>query len=258
MAALLAVRALWRRDLRALWPRHPGRQVGRALLDVVNGIGVVIAIRHLPLALFYILIFCSPMVSTLLAAAFLGERLEWRKALAIVTGFAGVVVAVNPLGVARPGDWAGYLACLVCVSAFSTNVVWSRSMAQTETPESLTFFSGAVGALAGLTGMLWHAAPLDLRLTGLLLAAGLFGLVGSLCFFVALRHAPAASVSQYHYSQLLTGSVLAYAIWRERVTPAMALGAVLIAGSGLYTAARSYGAREALEEEAESGSRASV
>ncbi len=253
MALLLLVRGLWRRDLRALWPRDPARQAGRASLDLINNLGVVIALRHLPLPLFYILVFCSPMVTTLLAAVFLGERLEWRKGLAILTGFLGVAVALNPLGVARPGDWIGYLACAACVSSFSVNMVWSRRLTQTETPESLTFCSGALMAVVTLPAVLWHGVAVDARLAGLIGAAGLFGLMGSLCFFVALKHAPAASVSQYHYSQLVTGSLLAYAIWRERVTPAMLAGAVLIAGAGVYTAARSFGARAELEAEVEAG-----
>ena len=255
MAGLLVVRALWRRDLAALWPKDPKRQVGRALLDLVNILGVVVAIRHLPLALFYILVFCSPMVTTLLAAAFLGERLEWQKGMAILVGFAGVAVAVNPLGMTRSGNqagyWIGYLACAVCVSAFSTNMVWSRKLTQTETSESLTFFSGAVTAVAGLGAMLWHAAPVTAPLGAALLGTGLFGLVGSLCFFAALKHAPAATVSQYHYSQLLTGAMLGYVIWHEKVSPAMAIGAALIMTAGVYTAARSYKAEVGVEAEME-------
>ena len=256
MASLLVVRAVWRRDLAAVWPKDPRRQVGRAMLDLVNILGVVVAIRHLPLAMFYILIFCSPMVTTLLAAAFLGERLEWQKGLAIVAGFAGVAIAVNPLGATRAGNgtagyWTGYLACAVCVMAFSTNTVWSRKMTRTETAESLTFFSGAVTAVAGLGAMLWHAAPVSAPLAGVMLGTGLFGLVGSLCFFAALKHAPAATVSQYHYSQLLTGAVIAYVFWHERLTPAMVVGAALIVVSGVYTAARSYGAEVRVQAEME-------
>ena len=240
MSLLLVARALWRRDLRALWPRHAGRQLGRSMLELANTVCVVIALRHLTLAMFYILVFSSPMVTTLLAASFLGERLEWRKGLAIVTGFAGVAIAVSPMLAAgnAAGTWTGVLATMVCVLSFSVNTVWLRRMTQTETPESLTFFSGTVIALVGLACMLWRAAPVSGAQAGVLGAAGLFSVVGSLCFFVALKHAPAATVSQFHYSQLLTGSVLAWVLWHERVTWAMAAGAVLIVGSGVYTAVR--------------------
>ncbi len=74
----------------------------------------------------------------------------------------------------------------------------------------------------------------------MLAATGLFCVVGSVCFFAALKHASAATVSQYHYSQLLTGAFIGYLLWHEKPTVAMLLGAVLIIASGCYTAARSY------------------
>jgi drug/metabolite transporter (DMT)-like permease len=230
VAALLVARGLWRNDVRGLWPKRPGRQLVRSCLDLANNICVVVALRHLPLALFYILIFLAPIVTTLLAAGFLGERLEWKKGLAILTGFVGVVVAVDPFGSSRPGDLTGYLACLVCVTCFSANMVWSRVMTQTEAPESLTFFSGLVMAVAGGAAMLHGAEPLTPKLAVVLLATGMFCVVGSLCFFVALKNTTAANVS-------------AYLIWRERVTSSMFVGATLIIGAGIYTAVVSYRAR---------------
>lgn len=240
VVGLLLVHGLWRNDIRALWPKHPTRQLLRSCLDLANNLCVVVALRHLPLAVFYILIFLAPSVTTLLAAFFLKEPLEWRKGLAILTGFLGVVVAVNPFGSDRPGDWTGYLACLVCVACFSVNMVWSRVMTQTEAPKSLTFFSGLLMAGVGSAAMLWNAQPITARLAMVLIATGLFCVIGSTCFFVALKHSSAANVSQYHYSQLLTGSVIAYLIWHERFTFSMLVGAALIIGAGGYTAAASY------------------
>ena len=65
---------------------------------MANNVCVVIALRHLTLTLFYILVFTAPMVIALLSAVFLREGLPWRKGLAIVAGFAGVVIAVDPWG----------------------------------------------------------------------------------------------------------------------------------------------------------------
>lgn len=240
VVAFLLIGGLWRRDRIALWPKHPARQFSRSCLDLANNLCVVIALRHLPLALFYILIFLAPSVTTLLAALFLHEPLEWRKGLAILTGFVGVIVAVNPFGRSRAGDWTGYLACLVCVACFSVNMVWSRVLTQTEDPESLTFSSGLLMAAVGFAAMVWHAEPLTTRLAMVLVATGLFCVIGSMCFFIALKHTSAANVSQYHYSQLLTGSVIAYLIWRERLTASMLVGAALIIGAGCYTAASAY------------------
>ncbi len=240
---LLLARALYTRNLRALRPVRLVPQLLRSCLDLANTLCVVVALRHLPLALFYILVFFAPLVTTLLEAVFLHEPLDGRKACAIVIGLLGVIVAVNSFGLDHRGDWTGYLACLVCVAAFSVNMVWSRVMTQTESPESLTFCSGLLTTGVGALAMLGHAAPIHARLGTILAATGLFCLVGSLCFFAALKHASAATVSQFHYSQLLTGALIGYLIWHERLSASMLVGAVLIIGSGGYTAARAYQTR---------------
>ena len=240
---ILLARAALTRNLRVLRPAHLVPQLLRSCLDLANTLCVVIALRHLPLALFYILVFFAPLVTTLLEAVFLHEPLDWPKALAILVGFVGVLVAVNPFSLEHAGDWTGYLACLVCVAAFSINMVWSRVMTQTESPESLTFSSGLLTAAVGGLAMLGHAAPIHVRLAAVLTATGLFCVVGSLCFFAALKHASAATVSQYHYSQLLTGALIGYLFWHEKLSPSTLLGAVLIIGSGGYTATRVYQSR---------------
>ena len=237
--ATCAAMAAWsvpRGRARALWPNRPGAQTVRALLDFGNALCVVIALRHLPLSVFYVLVFCSPLVTTLMAAAFLAEPLKLRQLLAIIAGFAGVVLAVMPLGARHPGQLRGYLACLVCVLCFSTSIVWSRRLTQTETRESLTFYSGVVMTVGGLAGMAFGTAPVTLRLVALLGAGGVLGVLGSLSFFTALKSSTAANVSQYHYSQLVVGALLAYVIWHDRPTPTLLAGAAIIIASGLYTA----------------------
>jgi len=236
IAVFLIGYTAWRHQLAALWPKDLGRQAVRSCLDLVNNLCVVVALRHLSLTLFYILVFMSPMVIAILSAVFLREGLPWRKAVAIFTGFAGVVVAVDPFGSSRQGDWIGVTACVICVACFSVNMVWSRVLTRTEHPESLTFFTGVVMVVAGFGLMLWHAAPLTPRLTGGLCAMGVFCTLGSLCFFIAVKHTSAANVSQYHYTQLLTGTLVSYLIWRDKPTPSMLIGGSLIIAAGLYIA----------------------
>ncbi|HEY1987503.1 MAG TPA: DMT family transporter [Terracidiphilus sp.] len=233
---MLVLRGAARHDVKAVWPKRPRRQLVRSCLDLANNICVVIALRHLPLTLFYILVFMSPMVITLLEAAFLRERLDWRRGIAVVSGFIGVVIAVDPFNSSRQGDWIGFAACMVCVACFSVNMVWSRVITQTETPESLTFLSGALMAATGFGCMLWHAEPLTTRLTLVLVAMGLFCGFGSICFFIALKHTSAANVSQYHYTQLVSGALVTYLIWREKPSVSTLSGGAVIIVSGIYIA----------------------
>jgi drug/metabolite transporter (DMT)-like permease len=237
MAMFLGMYGLWQGQVEALRPHRLGRQVARACLDMANNVCVVIALRHLTLTLFYILVFMAPMVIVLLSAAFLREKLPWKKAAAIVAGFVGVVIAVHPWSSAREGDWIGFAACMVCVACFSVNMVWSRVLTQTERPESLAFFSGLVTAAAGFALMtLMHAEPLTAPLTAGLFAMGLFCALGTLCFYIAVKHTSAANVSQYHYTQLLTGTLISYLVWHDKPGVYVLMGGSLILASGLYIA----------------------
>ncbi len=237
LASALTVRGFLQGTPGRLLPKSPARLLVRSLLDVGNNLCVVVALRHLPLTLFYILVFLAPMVTAVLASVFLRERLGWRKIVAVVGGFAGVVIAVNPFSTTRQGDWIGYAACMVCVLCFSANMVWSRVLMRTETPESLTVFSGVVQVVIGVVLMLaWHAEPVTPRIGLLLGAMGLFCAFGSMCFFVALQHTSPVHVSQCHYTQLVTGALLTWLIWRETPTVWMLAGSVLIVAAGLLMA----------------------
>lgn len=236
MAVFMLARGIVLRDLRALRPHQLRPQILRAALDLGNNFCVVIALRHLALTTFYILIFLAPLVVALLSSVFLRERMTARKAVAILAGFAGVVIAVHPWGGSREADGIGFLACMVCVACFSTNIVWSRVLTQTENPESLTFFSGMAMAVLGFGLMLGYAAPLTPRLAAMLVVTGVLCALGSLCFFLALRHTTAANVSQFHYTQLITGALMAWLVWRQAPTRFTVIGAVLIVVSGVYIA----------------------
>jgi drug/metabolite transporter (DMT)-like permease len=116
-------------------------------------------------------------------------------------------------------------------------MVWSRVLTRTESPESLTFFSGLVTAAVGLALMvLLHAEPLTLRLTGGLLAMSLFCALGTLCFYIAVKHISVATVSQYHYTQLLIGTLVSYLVWCDKPGLYVLIGGSLILAAGLYIA----------------------
>jgi len=222
MAITLALQAALRRQLDSLRPRSLLRQSLRALLDMANNICVVIALRHLTLSL--------------LSAAVLGERITRRKALALILGFSGVVVAVEPWSHVQHLDATGMAACAVCVACFTVNMVWSRVLTRTEPPESLAFCSGILTAVAGFASASFHFHALTPSLWMIIVMMGIFSAIGTLSFYIAVKHTTAGNVSQYHYTQLITGSLVSYIVWHDRPNFALLAGGVLIAASGLWIA----------------------
>jgi len=149
MSISMAAYAVIAQKPHSLRPHRISLQLVRACLDMTNNVCVVIALRHLTLTLFYILVFMAPMLIALLSTMFLREGLHWKKTVALVAGFAGVVIAVHPWSNSRAGDWIGFAACMICVVCFSINMMWSRVLTRTEPPESLTLFSGLVTTVVG-------------------------------------------------------------------------------------------------------------
>jgi drug/metabolite transporter (DMT)-like permease len=246
MALTLVLQAAVRRNLSNLRPRSVVRQVLRALLDMSNNVCVVIALRHLSLTMFYILVFTSPLVISVLSVVFLGERVTPKKALALLVGFCGVVIAVAPWSHAQRVDLIGLASCLVCVACFSVNMVWSRLLTRTEPPESLAFCSGLVTAITGLALTSFDPRPLTPTLWLALGMMGIFCAAGTLSFYVAVKYTSASNVSQYHYTQLLTGALISYFVWHDKPGVPMLVGGSLIIGSGLLIAFAARNAQPAL------------
>jgi len=236
--AVTVLMALPRREVKKLWPRRFGPQFGRAFLSVMINFCNALALRHLPLTTFYVVIFMMPMLIAILAAVFLHEKLSWQRIVAIVAGFGGVVYAINPAAPLSAGDLTGYIALAVSVVASSTNMVWLRTMTQTESLGSLVFFSGLVAAIAGLLAMLVHFVPLTDFTVAVLLTAGLFNVIGNFYNYKALKYTVAANVSQFHYTQIITGAIIGYLIWHDVPSLRLVIGAIIIIASGLYIAAR--------------------
>jgi drug/metabolite transporter (DMT)-like permease len=237
-ALMMTVKGAAQGNLLALWPRRPRRQLLRIVLSLGCSMANAVALKHLPLTLFYTAVFTAPMIIALLSVLFLREHLTPAKIIAIMVGFAGVVVAIDPIGSLTQGDWTGYAAAFVSVLCFSVSIVWLRLITQSETSDSIAFFTGLVGTAlcGGLTA--WHGAPVNPSMLLLLLVMAFFVLVGNLCSFAALRLATAATVSQFHYTQIVAGSVLGFLIWHDVPALNTVLGAAIIIASGLYIAAR--------------------
>jgi len=242
LSATLVMMALagMRKETKKLRIRDWRPQALCAVCSMVCTLSNAVALKHLSLTVFYIVVFTAPMVTAILAALFLKERLSPIKVMAVIAGFIGVLVAVNTphTSSTQTGDWIGYVTASISVAAYSIWTIRMRGMTQSESLESIAFFSGI--SLAGV-GLGWTLIDLH-RITtggiGLALLSGLFNLGGNLFNYKALKHTTAGNVLQIHYSQIITGAMMAYLIWGDLPAWRLVAGAAIIIGSGLVIAAQ--------------------
>jgi drug/metabolite transporter (DMT)-like permease len=197
------------------------------------------ALQRLPLADAIAVAFTAPLFVTALAGPILGEAVDARRWGAVMFGFLGAIIMVQPGSATfRPE------ALLVLGSAFSFSllVTLTRRLTRTETNAALltysTLFAGA-WTLPFLPFVWQPLAGEDLKLFALI---GLIGGVAAFFVIQAYRHAPVSVLAPFDYTALIWGAIFGWLIWREQPALPIWIGAAIVAGAGIYITRREAGA----------------
>ena len=131
----------WRQNgTLTLWPA--GRDRLFLALRTVGELGAtwsfLVALTHMPLANLSAILQSLPLVVTLVAALVLGERIGWRRMLAIVVGFVGVMIIIRP-GAADFDRWS-------VLGLVSVAFVVLRDLATRKFSHALPSTTGAIWA----------------------------------------------------------------------------------------------------------------
>ena len=190
------------------------------------------ALQYLQLTVTSSIFFTVPLIIALISSAVLGEKLDLGRWVAILTGFAGVLVIV------RPGSaefHPAMLASLVNAVLYAAYMMMTRRLAAYDSPETIQYLP-AVGAAILLTpfaiaGWEWPSSALEWGVACLLgtLAGG-----GHYLLAVAHRYAPASILSPFLYQQVLYMALFGYLVFGDVPSPPLAVGAVIVIGSGIY------------------------
>jgi S-adenosylmethionine uptake transporter len=214
---------------------RPGLVMVRTIAGVFAGLFSVYAFTTLPFAEVYSLIFLSPLFVTILSIPFLGETVGWRRALAILIGFAGVLLVV------RPGFrelTPGHLAALGASICGATTVLALRALGPTEKRITLmgVVFAAALAINGAIMAFDFHVpAPRDLLLSAF---AGLCGGTAHMLLMAAMRAAPANRVAPTQYSQLVWAILLGALFFSEFPDATAFAGIALVTFAGLFTFVR--------------------
>ena len=202
---------------------------GRGALLLTAWLLYYLASRDLPLAQMLTLYFAAPVLTTILAAPLLGERVTRARWLSVGLGFVGVVVACDPAGLTLSLPVGMVLAA---AALWGYGVVLMRRIALREpTLLQMLFQNGFFALVTGIGLAFTWQAPGPWQVV-LMLGSGVLGGLGQFCLFEAARHAPASVMATVEYSSLVWAFVLGYAIWGDIPDPAVWAGAALILGAG--------------------------
>lgn len=222
--------------------RPLGRARGRLVLRGVIGTAGLScyygSLALLPLAEATTIHHVTPLVTAVLAAWLLRERIGAMTAAAIGLGLGGVLLVASPELAGAPG--AAPLGVVVaaggaCCSALAYVTV--RRLARDEDPLVIVFYFPLVATPLAVPWLCAHAVWPDLRELALLIGIGVATQIGQVCMTRALALLPAGQATALGYVQVPMAVAWSALLFGEAIPPTTVAGIVVL-GAGLVMAAR--------------------
>lgn len=206
----------------------------RMAAEILASLAYISALGAMPLANTAAILQALPLAVTLGAALFLGEKVGWRRWLAIIAGFAGVLIVI------RPGP-EGFSMAAVYVIASVVGAA-ARDLATRRidrdvpslfisviTAISITVIGGAL--IVPMGG--WQ--PMSMPVLGRLAAASMLLLVGYQAIVSAMRSGEISFIAPFRYTSLIWAIAIGFLFFGELPDLWMTVGVSIIVASGLYT-----------------------
>jgi drug/metabolite transporter (DMT)-like permease len=228
---LMAASPLLRDRRASMRSRRPMLQILRGLGVVGSAIFFILSLAHLPIAEATAINFITPLLITALAVPILGEVVRPQGWIAVVIGFLGMLVVV------RPGLHGLHPSALLVLAS---SLCWCVAMLVTRQlvgvdRTAITLLWTAVTGLVLLTTLLpFFLQPLSWRQAGLCMVVGVVASGGQWLAVLAYRHARATVLAPLTYAQLIWSSVLGLLVFGTVPDRWVYIGALIIAGSGVY------------------------
>lgn len=210
---------------------RPGLHLTRASFLFVATTLLVSGFAAVGLAQSTATLMINPLLVTLGAMLFLGERVGPRRLFGAVIGLAGALLII------RPGSAVFTLGALLPLGAafmYMGYMLTTRLLPPRENIWTSLIYTTLVGAIALTPPVLLVWQPMDTLAWSLLVVMGMIGALGQFFLIRALALADASAVAPFSYVNLVVATFYGVVIFSERVDFWTATGALVIVGSGLY------------------------
>lgn len=221
--------------------KRPWMNLLRGALHGAASLLFFAAVKYMPLADVFAIYFVEPFMLTALSALFLGDRVGWRRWLAIVIGFGGAMIVIQP-SFAIFGLKA--LLPVACAFLYALYLFMNRAVGEADSPLTMQIMAGLGGtifmALALLAGSSAGITDFEPSLPASVLGLVLLLILGSISGYAhmlvvrAFRLAPLSLLAPFQYFEIISATVLGYAIFGDFPNLSKWIGISIIVSSGLF------------------------
>ena len=203
----------------------------RGFYEVLTAIFFFTALIYLPISEVYTLLMTNPFFVTIFAFIFLKEKVGIRRWCAVIVGFIGVLVVINPQNFSF-----NYLLILPIISAIFLTIrdIATKTLATKSNNVEITFITALLITMFAGIGSIIYGYEVTFNQTRYILISSVFVLFGYLFSVMTVFYAPLSLTASARYSVIIFGIILGYLILDEIPGINMILGAIIIASSGLF------------------------
>jgi drug/metabolite transporter (DMT)-like permease len=241
----LALILWWRGELRDTAKVFDWQVSLRGFAEAMNGVLLISALALIPLGNVITIIQLVPFIMTIIAAASLGERVGWRRWIAVTAGFAGVLFVVKP---ATGAFDAASLFALIATFTILLRDMLARSIGTRVPAFVVALASILAGIVVGAAGSYFQSWqwPNTAALAGCL-TSGIFLVLAQYFIVLAYRGTELSAVAPFRYSIVLFAVIYGFIFFREIPDLWSFAGMTIMIVAGIYMlhreAMRSHGAR---------------
>jgi drug/metabolite transporter (DMT)-like permease len=184
----------------------------------------------------------NPVLITLGAALFLGEKLGPRRIFGVVMAMVGALIVIRPgLGVFTPAA----LLPLACAVSYAGNALLTRHVGPKEGPWTSMLLAALFGTLVTSLALPFFWSPIALADLPVFLLLGVLGSGAQLCIIKSFSMAEASAVAPFAYLGIVTATFWGIVLYGEYPDLWTVIGALVIVAAGLYVWHRETATRRA-------------
>jgi len=221
--------------LRAMRTLRLRGHVARNVVHYGAQFGWFFALTLIPLGQVVAIEFTMPIWTALLAAAFLAERMNAWKVLAVVLGLLGVGLIVRP---SADGLNLGQVVALTAALGFAVSLTLVKSLTRNDSAVVIGFWMLIVQSILGLLPALMQWRWPSTGVWGWVLVVAFCGTFSHYCMARALRHADATVVVPMDFLRVPLSAVAGWLVYSERMDIWTVGGALLILAGNLLNLRR--------------------
>ncbi len=221
--------------LAAMKTTRIAHHVARNVVHYTAQFGWFVALTLIPLAQVVALEFTMPIWTAFLAVAFLGERMNVWKVLAIALGLLGVGLIVRP---SAAGLSAGQAIALAAAVGFAVSVTLTKSLTRSDSAVAIIFWMLVVQSLLGAVPavMVWRWPSVGGW--GWVLVVAFCGTFSHYCMARAMQFADATTVVPMDFLRVPLIALAGWLVYAERMDLFTVIGATLILAGNLVNVRR--------------------